>query len=391
MKLLNNIELYVTQLFENILKFEYTYHTIQHTKNVVNAVQEISQYEKITSDELELLIIAAWFHDTGYTVSKENHEIESTKIATKFLKENGVDEERIQDINKLILATIFNYQPKSLLEKIICDADFYHLSNDDYETNIELLREEWKLEDLLEYSDIEWIKININFLENKHDFKTDFAKKNWQFQKEKNINKLKEKLKQLESMENNKDEKKKKKKDSKKLGRGVETLFKVTINNHTRLSDIADSKANLLLSVNAIIISVTLSVLIPKLDSPGNSYLSIPTFILLFFSVVCIIFAILATRPKVTTSDFTKEDLVNKKVNLLFFGNFYKVPYEDFQEEIDKMMFDNDYLYSSMTRDLHYLGIILDKKYKLLRITYNIFMVGIIISVLAFIFAINNA
>lgn len=393
MKLLQNIESYVTQLFENVLKFEYTYHTIQHTINVVNSVKEIAKHEKIDAEDLVLLQIAAWFHDTGYTVTKEGHEIESTKIATQFLKDNNVDEKSITVVNELILATVFNYQPKNTIEKIICDADFYHLGKEDYETSIELLREEWKLGELLEYSDKEWLQINISFLENKHQFKTDYAKKKWQVQKEQNIIKLKEKLKALEKMEKKSEEKgkKKKNKEDKKLSRGVETLFKVTITNHTRLSEIADSKANLLLSVNAIIISVALSVLIPKLDSPGNSYLSLPTFVLLFFSVICIIFAILATRPKVTTGSFSKEDIVNKKVNLLFFGNFYKVPYEDFQDEIDKMMLDNDYLYSSMTRDLHYLGIILDKKYKLLRITYNIFMVGIIVSVLAFIYAINTA
>jgi len=206
---------------------------------------------------------------------------------------------------------------------------------------------------------------------------------------------LEEKRTEKRAIEKNEDlvvtPKKKKKKKKKKLGRGVETLFRVTINNHTRLSDIADSKANILLSVNAVIISVALSVLIPKLDSPGNIYLTLPTFVLLFFSVISIVFAILATRPKVTSTEFTKEDILNKKVNLLFFGNFYKVPYQDYEDEINKMMLDNDYLYNSLTKDLHYLGIILDRKYKLLRITYNIFMVGIVVSVLTFLYAYQHS
>jgi hypothetical protein len=90
-------------------------------------------------------------------------------------------------------------------------------------------------------------------------------------------------------------------------------LFRVTLSNHTRLSGIADSKANILLSVNAIIISIALSSLIPKLDNAHNSHLVIPTFIMLMFSVVSIIFAILSTRPKVTTGTFTRQDIKDEK------------------------------------------------------------------------------
>ena len=152
-----------------------------------------------------------------------------------------------------------------------------------------------------------------------------------------------------------------------------------------KLSDIADTKANILLSVNAIILSIALSSLFPKLDKPDNYYLIYPTLLFLLITVVTMIFSILSTRPKVTTGKYTKEDIKNKKVNLLFFGNFNKIPPTDFQEGMLVMMDDEDYLYQSLTNDLYYLGKVLDKKYKLLRIAYSIFMYGIIISVIAFI------
>jgi nitrate reductase gamma subunit len=186
--------------------------------------------------------------------------------------------------------------------------------------------------------------------------------------------------------------KKKTKKDTKKEkpDRGVDTLFRITLSNHTRLSGIADSKANILLSVNAIIISIALSSLIPKLDNVNNSHLVIPTFIMLMFSVVSIIFAILSTRPKVTTGIFTRQDIEDKKVNLLFFGNFYKMPLEEYEWAVNEMMKDKAYLYNSMIKDLYFLGVVLEKKYRLLRITYNIFMIGIIISVISFVIAFNS-
>ena len=122
-----------------------------------------------------------------------------------------------------------------------------------------------------------------------------------------------------------------------------------------------------------------------KLDKPSNDYLIVPTIIFVVFTVASIILSIMATRPNVTSGKFTKEDVANKKVNLLFFGNFHKMSLQDFEWAMGEMMQDRDYLYSSMKKDLYFLGLVLDKKYKILRLTYSVFMVGIIVSVIAFI------
>ncbi|MDC1505268.1 DUF5706 domain-containing protein, partial [Winogradskyella sp.] len=166
--------------------------------------------------------------------------------------------------------------------------------------------------------------------------------------------------------------------------RGIETMFRVALRNHITLSDIADTKANILLSVNAIIISLVLSNLVSKLDNPSNSYLIWPTAIFALSTVVSIILSVLATRPNVTGGKFTKEDVANKKVNLLFFGNFHKMKLEEFEWAMQEMMQDKDYLYGSLTKDLYFLGLVLNRKYNLLRLTYTVFAVGIVVSVVAF-------
>ena len=166
--------------------------------------------------------------------------------------------------------------------------------------------------------------------------------------------------------------------------RGIQTLFRVTLKNHLTLSDIADTKANILLSVNAIIISVALSNLIPKLDNPSNTYLIYPTVIFVLFSVISMILAVFATRPNITTGKFTKEDVKQKKVNLLFFGNFHQMSLNEYEWAIQELVKDKEYIYSSLTKDLYFLGLVLDRKYKILRMTYTIFIIGIVISVLAF-------
>ena len=95
-------------------------------------------------------------------------------------------------------------------------------------------------------------------------------------------------------------------------------------------------------NVNAIIISVALSSLLPKLDNPSNSYLVFPTLIFLFFTMISMVLSVLATRPNVTRGKFTKDDVKEKKVNLLFFGNFHKNSLPEFEWAMGEMMKDKD-------------------------------------------------
>lgn len=375
---------FVSDLIKSKLPNVYSYHNLDHTKGVVNAVSILCDEEKISLSDKEILLISAWFHDTGYTNGCNNHEDSSVEIATLFLKEKGKSEEYIAKVSSLIKATLKEYIPQTPLEKIIKDADYFHILSDNYASSCEGLRKEWKNVEGKSFTEIEWAKVNESFLSKVHHFYTPYAIEHWQPLKEKNIKALRKKIKKMNQEFPNTD-KKKEKED--KPERGIDTMFRVTLGNHTRLSGIADSKANILLSVNAIIISIALSTLIPKLDSPSNSHLVIPTFIMLMSSVITIIFAILSTRPKVTKGIFTKQDIEDKNVNLLFFGNFYKMPLEDYKWAMNEMMKDREYLYNSMIKDLYYLGIVLEKKYRLLRIAYNIFMFGIVLSVIAFVFA----
>jgi hypothetical protein len=90
----------------------------------------------------------------------------------------------------------------------------------------------------------------------------------------------------------------------------------------------------------------------------------------------------------VNVGRFTREDIDKKKTNLLFFGNFHKMSLEDYTWGMTEMMKDTDYVYASMIQDIYHLGVVLGKKYKQLRIAYNVFMFGLIVSVLAFMIAV---
>lgn len=391
MNLIEQAKEFVEKQFKDKLSNSYTYHNISHTKDVVAAVEIIAAHEGVTEKELEMLLLAAWFHDMGYIHGCQKHEESSVVYLKEFLATQPNAVAYKEQVAQLIMTTVYSYEPQNKLEKIIKDADYYHLSKREYVDSSGALRAEWHNLDQKTFSDAEWWQENLNFLTNKHQYYTTFAITNWQPLKEKNKKRLKKKIDKLKT--NSKEEVvvAANRKKEEKPDRAVDTLFRVTLNNHTTLSGIADSKANILLSVNAIIISIALSILIPKLDSPKNVHLMIPTFIMLMSSVTTIIFAILSTRPKVTKGVFSRQDIENQKVNLLFFGNFYKMPLEEYQWAMNEMMKDKDYLYNSMIKDLYYLGVVLEKKYRLLRLTYNFFMIGIIVSVIAFVIAFKMA
>lgn len=386
MSLIQKAEQFVFDLFKDKLSPAYTYHNFSHTQRVVRSAEKLIESESVTEDEQTALLLAAWFHDTGYVVGDQNHEESSVLLMRDFLKDEKIPESVSSIAESLILVTCLDKQPTNKLEFIMRDADCSHFSDKNYLLMSELLREEWKQTLGKTFTDIEWAVENRNVLSQKHRYFTRLAKEEWQEQKELNIALLQDKIR-LAGEETVKKSEKKSEKDE-KLSRGVETMFRITLNNHTRLSEIADSKANILLSVNAIIISISLSTLIPKLDT--NRHLVLPTFILIVFSVVSIIFAILSTRPKVTEGSFTREDIEQRKVNLLFFGNFYKMPLEEYRWAMNEMIKDKEYLYDSMIKDLYYLGLVLNRKYTLLRTTYMIFMIGIIASVLAFAIAFQS-
>lgn len=383
MTIIEQAEDFVKKLLKDKLSDSFLYHNLGHTSSVVEAVKTIGKAQAVSEDEMELLLLAAWFHDTGYTCGCTDHEAAGIEIAENFLSEQNYSTENSAKIKTLINATKKDYKPITTLEKIIHDADYYHFAGKEYLAVSDFLREELKLTQKLEFTDLDWAKGNLNFLQEHHRFFSEYALLHWQVKKEKNIQRI---LKKINQLENNTMEAavKPKKEKEERPDRSIDTMFKITLTNHIRLSEIADSKANILLSVNAIIISIALSTIIPKLDSPGNAHLITPTFVMVLFSVISIIFAILSTKPKVTSGKFTRQDIEDKKVNLLFFGNFFKMPYDEYQWAVNELLNDREYLLNSMTKDLYYLGLVLERKYRLLRITYNIFMIGIIVSVIAF-------
>ena len=409
--LLMDVEAYVTNFITEQVHKDFAYHNIQHTLDVVAGAQELGDAYRLKDKEMELLLIAAWFHDIGYDKGPIDHEDRSATYAKAYLSKQKFSEEDIAVISSCIMATKMPQSPKTILEKILCDADMSHLGKKIYWDRCGRIRQEITLTRNTNMSEQEWVDFELDFI-CKHNYQTPAAKELYDKRKHKHIRQLnKQKIRlnpqaevvsmdEIEVREKKRNKKKSKSKSKSgegikeitihndeeisqlKLGRGVETMYRTAYRTHVNLSSIADNKANIMLSINAIIISITISTLVPNFES--NEKLVIPTIVLLVVCLLSIIFATLSTRPKVTEGKVTRADIEQKKSNLLFFGNFYNMPLEDFHWGMTEMIKDTDFLYSSMTRDLYYLGIVLAKKYKYLRYCYGIFMYGLIISVAVF-------
>jgi predicted metal-dependent HD superfamily phosphohydrolase len=391
---------YVMNLFSKYDTTSLIFHNLEHTTQVNRHAAEIADVEKVEAEDKLVLHIATLFHDTGHlNGGMEDHEQRGVTFMEAFMSVNNIhDEVFIKRVARCILATQMPHNPSGKLEEIMCDADIYHLGTDEFKVTNKKIRKEFEKRGY-DHLTKGWLKHTYQLLNDQH-FYTAYCRERLEAGKENNIAFIKKKMEKKgllpaviedvkmseeidpEALASPEDTKM----NQRLIARGVQTVLRLSSQNHLELSQMADGKANILISVNAIIISVILSVLINRLEV--NTHLTIPTILFLTSSVVTIVISILATRPKLTEGTFRKEDVINKKTNLLFFGNFYKSSLPDFTWAMKKLLVDKEYIHGTQIMDVYYLGQVLGRKYRLIRLAYTIFMVGIVVAVVAFTIAV---
>ncbi len=404
--LISAAEQYVVSFFSQKIGKDFVFHSFEHTREVVLHTELIAGNYELSEEDHTAVVIAAWFHDTGYYAGlKKTHEDESRKLAGEFLRQHNAPPLLIEKVLGCITATKMPQSPTNLIEQIICDADLFHLGSKTFKEKNKLLRQEINSIEENSIGKKEWVNLNIEFL-SRHRYFTEYAREMLEPVKQDHLQALVEKAGKKKKEEvvppsvnepelamnpivtiqeptepPRKKEAEKKAKDM-KSERGVVAMFKIMSESHNNLSQMADSKANIMISVNTIVLSIMVSVLLGKLQFYPEFI--IPTVILVCVCLSAVVFAILATRPNISSGTFTREDIQNKQINLLFFGNFYNMELPDYDWAMQEMMKDKDYLYGSMIKDIYFLGVVLARKYKLLRISYSIFMYGLIASIIAF-------
>lgn len=184
---------YIINSLISRLPKDLSYHMVEHTFDVYESARHLAATENLSRYDTELVLIGALFHDTGFTKGYKAHESHSTAFASETLQKFGYSPEEINTVGKMILATEIPQNPQTDIEKALCDADMDILGREDFLRKSGLLRKEWEMFLHKIYTDEEWYKHEIDFLEN-HRYFTNSANIQRGEGKAKNIEKLKKAL-----------------------------------------------------------------------------------------------------------------------------------------------------------------------------------------------------
>ena len=177
---------YVTRFFAENLSSNYVFHDLEHTQTVVQVARKMGQMNALTIREVELLMLAAWFHDTGYVEGAEGHEERSCGLVEKFLQQYQYPAADLELIKACIRATKAPQSPDGLLSQILCDADLSHLGEKSYWDRCYKLRQEMGLTNGKIFSENEWVDFELQFMVN-HKYHTATARELFDERKFKHI------------------------------------------------------------------------------------------------------------------------------------------------------------------------------------------------------------
>lgn len=378
--IITSAEDYVRQIFEEkIPSNRYMYHNWVHTCQVRDEAIVLARQVGTKPEELELLNLASLFHDVGFSETYSGHEDHGIRIAKEFLTSVHYPKEKIAIIEGLINATRVDVKPTTQLEALLKDADTSSLGKPHFQIYTNSLRKELNALQNALLTKRDWAVANLRFLD-EHEYFSAIGKERYGLTKEENKKLLQEELVAIDARL---EEKERENINTIGSSKSAQTMFKTALRNHIDLSSIADNKANIMLSVNALIITFALPLLGKEIAT--NRVLLYPTVLLLSVCVISMIFATLATRPIPMKGYSSMESILAKKSNLFFFGNFYRMSFDEYERGMNATVADNSILDTTIMRDLFFLGRTLGFKYAYLRKCYTIFMFGIITTVIAFV------
>ncbi|MEP6647557.1 MAG: Pycsar system effector family protein, partial [Saprospiraceae bacterium] len=377
----------VRQIFEQKIPSDiYTYHNWVHTTQVRDEVLLLARHAGVTNGDLEMLNLAALFHDVGFSEAYSGHEERSIRIARDFLTSHQYPPDRIETIVKYITVTKMDTIPSNKLESLMKDADTSSLGKSHFQIYTNSLRKELNTLQNTVLSKKDWAKTNLRFLD-EHEYYSEEGKERYSEKKAENRRLLVNELTQIDVKPDEKEKVPKIKKEDRlktiSTSKSAQNQFKTALRNHISLSSMADSKANNMVSINGLIIGFALPLLGKQISA--NRYLLIPAAMLLLVCLTSMIFAILATRPIHMKGISSMESILSKKSNLFFFGNYYKMTYDEYENGMNATIADEEIMNATIMRDLFFLGKTLGYKYAYLRNCYGVFMYGIISTVIAFI------
>ncbi len=361
------------------------YHSYAQTAAIVEQVETLSKTVKASPEVVEIALLAAYFHQTGYLENYQQAQAFSTSFAKQFLEKIGYPSTKIQHVIRTIEAS---YQGKAntIPEALLLDTMQYVRYGEQFNDWSGLLRMERELVLNESITKQAWQAEQLQALLNVQ-FYTPYGKTTFAPLLGQNIVKQKNRVDKAKVVETEATATTRPFENIAFSGtdRGAQTYFRTNYRMHIDLSAIADNKANIMISVNSILISALITMLTWRNITQTNPSILLPAVMFLMTTLISLVFAILSSRPKVTNVNKKLKDLPSIKRNITFFGNFVRLPLEQYEEAIDEVLRNDELLYGNMSRDLYFLGQVLSKKYYHLKMSYDIFMIGFVLAVIAFV------
>ncbi len=367
------------------------YHNYELTTHLLQLIDDIAQEIEASDNAKELAKFAGLFCYTGFLTDYQNAVEASVRQAEDFLLGQAYSRAKTEKIKDLIRLLNRNTTPATEEQELFSDAlNALHFGNR-FGTKRQLLELEQNLMEQGAISKEQWTALQLQTLLSTK-FYTPFGKTHFEpilaqniYGLKKQVDKLRRKgdivietpsqpniFEELEPMVPN---------------RAIQTYFRTNYRNHINLSAIADNKANIMISVNAILLSVLLSLLTYKNIAETNPMVLMAVIIFSITGLTSLVYAVLSARPKITTINKNVSDIQDVKKNLVFFGNYVHLDIEEYEAAMDELFRDGALIYGNMTRDIYFLGKVLDKKYRYLTNSYNIFMVGFVATAITLILA----
>ncbi len=375
------------------------YTTIGRLYRMEKNLQKILLEEDISKEEEEMCYLALYtlnIHQASNKLKEIDFDLYEKNIldATKKLnKKFGFGDEIYPKLKEVIVQILPTHEAVLPAAKIVSDVNLMEFAGPKGRDNLKVYYEEMVLRDY-ELAQSSWYDTLINFISDV-SFHTNYGKTHVQPNLEKLVKKLRKEKKEIENRTSlllkkelniSEEEIKKLRKDIGKVKdrdeRGIQTLFRTTSKNHYTLNEMVDRKASIMITVNSIILSLVMGGIIDS--GEGMVPELFPVMILSIACILSIFFAIIAIRPLKTQGDFTEEEIRNKQGNLLYFGNFHNMHLRDFEWGFLQMINDKNYLYGSMIRDFYYQGTGLQRKYKFIRMSLSIFIIGLVLAFVNF-------
>lgn len=371
---IKGIKNFAKDILKQGLSNDLSYYNWPNTKDNIETVEMLIERSKLPVDDAHMVKAATYFLYTGFSkLDTENHFQESKNIATEYLQKNQFPSVFVQGVNDCLQLTIDrNLEPKGKAQKVFHDVFYSVYGQKKLHKRIEASWEELNLlgaekEDILTVMETTYTHMN------DHEFHTPCAKRKFRFRKLKNGIKLQSYIDKVRS------------KNMLSSNKTAMTMFKTALRNHIDLVNIADKKAGIMISINAILMTV----MIPILGSyilDVSKYI-IPSVILLLTCGAAVILATMATRPQRSDGKIDENEKLAGNKSLFYFGNFFKMGKNEYQNAIKDVIVRDKILENSVINDLYEMGVLLGIKYRRLRWCYIVFAVGIGLTLLSFLFS----